>query len=157
MSRKVNHFEAQRVYIPDAYTTLSVIESALIPTMLSALETRKGRSFWAGYSSWSEAYQDLCKQQWELLMDAADRIVLEIRALRDGVQTDPAYRDPNVDPFTVQATSLNWMFGTMYSSEGVPFGQVLGQMLALQQAAAQGDTEALEQLTRIAAVIAGAQ
>lgn len=74
MGRKVNYFEAQRNYNPTDDTHLSVVVSAAVPSVLSAIETRKGRSFWKTPQEFSDAYQALTKQQWELLMDASERI-----------------------------------------------------------------------------------
>ena len=155
MSKKVNHFEAERAYPQSVDTTLSLIISALIPATISALETRSSRSFWASDADYSRAYQAVKRQQWELLMDATDRIVSEIRATRMGTDTPVEMRNPAIDPFTIDLISLNDIVGSL-NTNGKSAAFILEEVRAILEATAAGDEESLGALLRIAAVIAGA-
>jgi hypothetical protein len=88
-------------------------------------------------------------------MDATDRIVIEIRALRNGVDTPLAARDPAINPFTLELTDLQDIADRLQSG-GFSAGFFLEQIRNLQQAANEGDAESLEELLRIGAIIAGA-
>lgn len=85
---------------------LADLPANYVPTALSALETRKGRSFWLTRDDWLTALQAISLFQQRLLMDATDRIVNEVRALRDGQLTPPEARDPQADPYTLPLTAL---------------------------------------------------
>ena len=155
MSRKVNYFEAQRLAPNRNDTTLSLIVSDYIPTTLSALETRSRRSFWASDEDFTRAYNEIKRQQWELLMDATDRIINEFRAMRDGINTPLAARDPQLDPYTLQLTSLRDISSALNGTDGT-VNAILLRIEQLQSAANAGDEESLAELLRIGAIIAGA-
>lgn len=154
MSRKVNYFEAQRLAPNRDDTTLSVIVSDYIPTTLSALETRSRRSFWATDEDFTRAYNEISRQQWELLMDATDRIVMEVRALRDGPDTALAAQDPLVNPFTLDLFSLRSIAGRL-SSDGESAAFILKQIRD-RVGDSESDGTLLWAIIRIAGVIVGA-
>lgn len=155
MSRKVNYFEAQRQAPNRMDTTLSIIVSDYIPTTLSALETRSRRSFWTSDADFARAYNEIARQQWELLVDATDRIVSEIRALREGTATPLVDQNPALNPFNIELTSLRDINLALRGNEGSAH-DALVRIEQLLTAANEGDAEALAELLRIGAVIAGA-
>lgn len=104
--RLTNYFENQLSVPVIAAFILADLPVAFVPTVLSAIETRKGRSFWVDRDQWSLALDGLNEFQRRLLMDASDRIVNEVRALRDGNLTPAEARDPLLDPYTLPLTSL---------------------------------------------------
>ena len=50
-------------------------------------------------------------------MDATDRIVNEIRALRDGAETIAEERDPLVDPYSLTSNSLSSLNSRIFDVE----------------------------------------
>lgn len=104
--RLTNYFENELSLPDNPSFILADLPVALIPAALSALETRKGRSFWADTNEWDAGLDALNLFQVRLLMDATDRIVNEVRALRDGTTTPLPSRDPLADPYTLELTSL---------------------------------------------------
>lgn len=82
MSRKVNYFEAQRAFTPRTSSVLIGLRSDIIPALLSAIETRKARSFWADDVSWANAYQALTEAQLALLSDSKIDIMRAIFYLK---------------------------------------------------------------------------
>lgn len=155
MSKAVNYFEAQRTFTDRDDTTLSLIVSSFIPSVVSSMETRNSRSFWATDADYSRAYQALKRQQWELLMDSTDRLISEIRATRNGVNTPLASQDPLLDPYTLPLSSLSDIAGNLFvNGESAAF--ILAGIRVLMQQANAGDAESQAELLRIGAIIAGA-
>lgn len=155
MSKKVNHFEAKRIYLERLDTHLSVITSEAVPFAISALETRKGRSFWQSQAQWEEAYQGLTSLQMRLLMDAADRIVNEVRATRNGPATGLLERDPTRDPYALQLASLKDIAdNTENGPESI--ATILADIRTAIQQLATAQQANNEELIRIGAIIAGA-
>lgn len=152
MSRKVNYFEAERIAPNRDDTTLSVIVSDYIPTTLSALETRGRRSFWATDADFARAYNEIKRQQWELLMDATDRIVMEIRALRDGVNTPLEAQDPLLNPFNLELFTLREIAGRL-STNGKSNAFILEEIRTILEAQGAGEDGQLEALLQIVALL----
>lgn len=121
---------------------------------LRDLEAYKTPALWVTEADWLVGYNAVCAQGASLLMDATDRLVREIRALRDGVDTPIAEQDPALDPFTLGLTSLRDIEETQLDPAGTT-AAILARIEQLQTAANQGDAESLEELLRIGAIIAG--
>lgn len=138
-------------WVGEVFVTLS---PSYIRLSLRDLEAYKTPALWVTNADWLVGYDAICKQGASLLMDATDRIVREIRALRDGVDTPLAEQDPALDPFTLGLTSLRDIEETQLDPAGTT-AQILARIEALQTAANQGDAESLEELLRIGAIIAG--
>lgn len=88
-------------------------------------------------------------------MDATDRLVTEIRALREGNLTPLIARDPKLDPYTLELTSLRDVNLALRSASGT-VADILLRIETLQQQANAGDEESLAELLRIGAIVAGA-
>lgn len=159
MSRKVNYFEAQRIAPNRDNTTLSVIVSDYIPTTLSALETRSSRSFWITDEDFARAYNEIKRQQWELLMDATDRIINEIRAIRQGDNTPENFQDPTLNPYSLGLTSLEDIQFNLQDNNGT-LAQIaarqeilLGEIKTILENQAAGEGSELEALLQIVALL----
>jgi hypothetical protein len=95
----------QNAYAPPDFIFVS-IDVQFVPTILQAIEPRKLRFAYETEEEWVLCYSALCQLQVALLMDATDRIVSEIRALRAGVMTPPEALDPLLDPFTLDLPAI---------------------------------------------------
>lgn len=104
--RFTNFYEDTLIAPTDVKFVLADVPAQYVPTTLSAIETRKYKSFWLTTDDWHTALDYLTLFQERLLMDATDRIVSEVRALRDGAFTPEDARDPEIDPYTLPLTSL---------------------------------------------------
>lgn len=153
MGRAVNYFEAERQYTERGDTHLSIIVSGFVPAVLSALETRKASSFWVDETSWEAAYQAVTRQQWELLMDATDRIVNEVRALRNGQDTPLVDRNPLLDPYTLDLASLRSIERRLQNATGEQAGELLGQIRDILQSQGVGEEGQLDALLQIVALL----
>lgn len=121
---------------------------------LRDLEAYKTRALWVSEADFTEAYDALCKQGAALLMDATDRIVREIRALRNGNTTPLADQDPALDPFALGLVHLARLENAYYGANG-SLGQAFDRLIQLQEEANAGDEESLAELLKIAAIIVG--
>jgi hypothetical protein len=75
--------------------------------VLSDLEPRKQAYFWNSPAEHEIGYEAVCRLGAALLMGIEDRLISEVRSLRDGPLTPLADRDPLADPYTLALTSLN--------------------------------------------------
>lgn len=125
MSGKVNYFEKEQI-APDDYRTIMVcMPVRYVPSIISALETRKTRSFWSTQEDFIRAYEVLNEVQLMLLQGCADEIVNNIIALRGidpSAARDEIYGVPLAPP---QGTSLLDVFATFQGTAGTP-GEALG-------------------------------
>lgn len=155
MGRAVNFFEAQRQYNERGDFHLSEVVSGFVPAVLSALETRKGRSFWDSEPSFTAAYQANTIQQWRLLEDVTERIINEIRALRNGQDTPLIDRNPALDPYTLDLASMRSLEVRLQTVTGEQAGALLGEIrdILLQQGLGEdGQLDALLQIVALLSV-----
>lgn len=87
-------------------SVLVEVSALYVPTLLHRLEVYKLGFTYEDDSAQGEGLDLVNAQQEAILMDAADRIVSEVRALRDGNQTPAEARSPELDPYTLPLTSL---------------------------------------------------
>lgn len=108
MNRKplVNYFEAAR-YVPLTQTyILADIDVRSVPVLLSSLETRRARSFWASEDDYVRGNDIITDTEVRLLMDATTRLIREIRATRGVDNLEPGYDNPDTDPFTLSMGTI---------------------------------------------------
>lgn len=126
----------------------------IVPVALTALETRKARSFWATEEDFRRGYNEVCTLQRQLLMGGVDRIVSEIRALRQGDNTPIIAQDPLLDPYTLNLIAVEDIVGSLNTNnDSAAF--ILSQIRTLLQASAENDAIDSETLAQIAAIIVG--
>lgn len=155
MSAKTDYFIKSDGLTVTPAEVLVNYDARSVPATIRAIEGIKGRSFWVDRATWELAYVRLSQQQARLLMDSTDRLVREIRATRDGVNTPLASQDPLLDPYTLELASLAEIAGNL-STNGSSAAFILEQIRLLQEAANAGDAESQAELLRIGAIIAGA-
>lgn len=155
MNKKVDYFVQKDVMTVVPAQILVDYDARSVPATIRALEGVKGRSFWVDRATWEIAYNRLSQQQARLLLDSTDRIVREIRATRDGINTPLAAQDPALDPYTLDLASLAEIAGNL-STNGSSAAFILEQIRELQAQANAGDVESQAELLRIGAIIAGA-
>jgi hypothetical protein len=91
MSRKIDYFVKSEVAPSADDTVLVCVPSRYIPQVISAIEGRKPRSFWASDDDYQRGYQALTRFQEALLMDATEQIIVEIRGVRGPVPPATAF------------------------------------------------------------------
>lgn len=82
------------------------VSANCVPTLLHRLQVYTLRFPYDTEEDYAEGYQFHVKQQEALLMDIGDRLISEVRALRDGIATAEAAKDPTLDPYTLPLYSL---------------------------------------------------
>lgn len=92
--------------LPWEGTALVEVAAFFVPTLLHRLEVYKERFPYETDADYQVGLDLVTAQQEAYLMDATDRIVSEVRALRMGTLTSEEYRDPQLNPYTVPLTSL---------------------------------------------------
>lgn len=98
MSRKQNgrFFESQ-LFLPLLNNgDIAEYNIRIVPTAISALETRKGRTFWLSDAEHIEAVQELSLLQMGLLMGAKRDIIREIRSARGDYYGSVQTTDPDI-------------------------------------------------------------
>lgn len=150
--RKVDYFEAARILPPGRGCVLADFDARLVPVTLSALETRKGRSFWSDSDDWSEALTELCRAQEALLMSCRDDIIQEIRHLRGSVP-------PNV-PTDLQAYPVGTYPGIQIAdvvgslnTNGESAARILADIRGILQTQGAGEQGQLDALLQIVALL----
>lgn len=160
-TRLTNYFEDTLNVSPNASYILADLPANCVHIVLSSIETRKGRSFWVDKNAWIEGLQALCEFQRRLLMDSTERIISEVRALRDGDQTPLEWRDPTVDPYTFPAWSLRDIgqatFEIRESTNNSGYGGLLTVLEQIRDnLAAGGETGVLDRLDQIILLLGAA-
>lgn len=143
-------------YFEDAQTVSAVTEHILadlnvnfVHIALGAIETRKAQSFWTDKVEWDRALDALCLFEERLLMDATDRIVSEVRALRDGALTPPEAIDPSLNPYTLPLSSLRTIdnrLQTVGATIDARVAQVQDTLVEIRDAIAQLNQQDLSQV-----------
>lgn len=88
-------------------SVLPAVDARYVPMVLADLEARKLAYFWETPAEHEVGYQALCEMGVSLLMGIEDRLIAEVRAIRDGSLTPLADRDPLADPYELPLTTLN--------------------------------------------------
>lgn len=149
----VRFFAPKLLYaITDADTALSVIITPLVPMTIDALERRKSPAFWYDRQSFELAYNDISRQQWNLLMDAKEDIIREIR----GVRGSFGGADTTLEAFpvgTYPGVQLRDVVVSLYSDESVNVANLLTEIRNILQTQGQGDEGQLDALLQIVALL----
>jgi len=152
---KANRNRPVLIPLPQAGDTeLIELDARRIGTLLDLLEDAKTPGRWGDPDIALDGYQYIIQEQEAMLMGIGDRLIRELRAMRDGVNTPLAERDPALDPFTLELTCLRDIEETQIDPAGTT-AAILARLEQLQIAANDGDAEALGELFRIGAIIAG--
>lgn len=94
-------------------TALVQMDAGYVPTLLHRMEVYKHRFAYPDAAAWATGWYAVTAQQEALLMDIGDRLLAEVRALRNGSFTDEVGRDLTVDPFTLALPTLGTVQGTI--------------------------------------------
>lgn len=105
--RRVSQFTKPR-YSPAPWeaTVLVQIDARYVPTAWRDLEPRKLRFNYSDDAEFAIGYNSTCRYQEALLMDVADRLISEVRALREGAGSPIDTRDPALDPYGLALVSM---------------------------------------------------
>lgn len=136
-------------------SALVQVDAGFVPTLLHRLEVYKHEFPYSSAEEWAIGVDAVTRQQEQLLMDIGDRLISEVRALRNGQNTELAERDPQVDPYTLTSWTLQRLGDT--TGEGLNTANnhldnanyLLGEIKALLEAQAGGETGQLEALQQI--------
>lgn len=159
MSKKVDYFESENI-APEDYTTAMVcIPTRYVPSIVSALETRKARSFWATDADFYRAYQVYTEVQMSLLNDCSEKIVNNIIALRGAGPTQP--RDPvtGVPLVSPSGSTLVDIYSalvrdeTTLIDEAISTNTTLGEIKTILQSQGGNDEDILNTLVAILAAL----
>lgn len=120
------------------------MHAPFVPILLHRLEVFKSAFVYETEVDEAQGLDLVNRQQEALLMSAVDRIVSEIRALREGQATPVLARDPNLDPYGLQLTSLLDIAQdttSIVQSVRDGSGTVLDELRLIRQALAEGGGE----------------
>jgi len=127
-----------------AGSVLAEVHAHFVPILIHRLEVFKEAFVYASEAEEAEGLDLVNRQQEALLMSAVDRIVSEIRALRDGPATPALARDPELDPYDLNLTSLSSIAQdttSIVQSVRDGSGTVLDELRLIRQALAEGGGE----------------
>lgn len=133
---------------------IAEINARIVPIALTALETRKARSFWASEADYQVGYNEITLLQRALLMGGVERIVREIRALRNGQTTPLADEDYLLNPFDLDLFSIKDLGGFL-ATNGESAAFILATIRQLLIDSAANDAIDSETLAKIAAIVVG--
>lgn len=125
-------------------SVLAEVHAPYVPILLHRLEVFKEAFVYESEAEEAEGLDLVNRQQEALLMSAVDRIVSEIRALREGPLTPELARDPNLDPYGLNLTSLLDIAQdttSIVQSVRDGSGTVLDELRLIRQALAEGGGE----------------
>lgn len=121
------------------------IEGAYVPGLLSLLESRKYGASWDDGAVWGDGAKYYTKLQWEMLMDASDRIIDEIRQTRgalNGQELVPT--DPTVTAVYPGVSLRQLLYDSTSGLEGVNEKLMVANDLLTQIAAGGNSDEKLD-------------
>ena len=161
MRRGVANFFEKAQIAPDPEECEVVnVPVRFVPMGLSALETRKTRSFWFSDEDWYRGLQGINRMQWGLLMPCGEDIIREIREARGPLTADTG---SGLEEWPV-GEYPGYTLGSVAGRIGPAGTNLHGQLVTANQLLTQirdaiqadsGDGEALlEQLQIIAALLA---
>ena len=87
-------------------TVLVQLPAVYVPMLVRDLEGRKMGFAWESDEEWKTAYEHVCRLQEYLLMDIAERFIMEVRASRGGDVITEDVRNPESDPFNLPLETL---------------------------------------------------
>lgn len=152
---KANRTRPINLTVPTASDTdLVELDAQAVGIWLELLEDSKTPGRWDDPAIALDGWQLVTKQQEELLMGAVDRLISEVRAVRQGDATPLAAQDPLLDPYGLDLFTLQDIGGFL-STNGKSAAFILEEIRALQELANTGDAEALAELGKIVAIIVG--
>lgn len=136
-------------------SALVQVNAPFVPTLLHRLEVYKSRFAYESDADWGAGLDLVNRQQMELLMDIGDRLISEVRALRDGSATLPEERDPLIDPYTLTSMSLSRLHDIVNETGITTNGHLnnannlLGEIKTILEAQSAGEGGQLEALQQI--------
>lgn len=154
MSKKVNHFEAARAISPIVDCDMFNLNPRITPSVLSAIETRKGRSFWVDFDNWQRAYDELCAYQWGLLMPCSEDLIKEIRSARGAIPENTNYGTEAYPPGLYPGIQLADVVGSL-NTNGRSAALILASIETLLQNQEVSEDGQLEALARIVFLLGG--
>lgn len=159
--RLTNWFDSAQSVGENQDYILADLPARFVHITLGTIETRKARAIWASDEDWRDGVDALYDFMERLLMDATDRIVTEVRALRDGAFTPLDARDPQLSPYDLPLTSLGTIDGRLQTGladviAGVQTSNALLTEIRDGLAAQQGGDlqEVLDKMDAIALLLA---
>lgn len=136
------------------------LDASYVPMLLADTEARKLRFAWASNDAYAVGYQAVCELQEALLMSIGDRLISEVRALREGTLTPTEARDPELDPYTLPLASLRDLSTQVTTIAGaVAQGgdTVLSELQAIRASLqAENNEEVLERLDTLILLLGAA-
>lgn len=146
------YIERSLISPPPEEGELVELDAQMVPILLSAIGGRLGPSHYQTREDWLETWPRLALAGERLLMGATDRIVSEIRAMRDGADTPLAAQDPTVNPYTLDLFSLRSIAGRL-STDGKSAAFILEEIRTILEAQGVGEDGQLEALLQIVALL----
>lgn len=77
-----NYFEREQIAPDPTEGDIIDVPVRFVPMALSALETRKARSFWTTDEDWARGLNGLARMQWGMLMPFGEDLIREVRETR---------------------------------------------------------------------------
>jgi len=154
LSKITNYFQSELVAPIETAGEIAEINARIVPIALTALETRKARSFWLTNEDYERGYNEITLLQRALLMGGVERIVREIRALRNGQTTPLADEDYLLNPFDLDLFSIKDLGGFL-ATNGESAAFILATIRQLLIDSAANDAIDSEVLAQIAAIVVG--
>ena len=149
-----NYFQSGLLAPQTTAGEIAEINARIVPIALTALETRKARSFWESDADYAVGYNEITLLQRALLMGGVERIVREIRALRNGQTTPLADEDYLLNPFDLDLFSIKDLGGFL-ATNGESAAFILATIRQLLIDSAANDAIDSETLAKIAAIVVG--
>ena len=135
-------------------TDLVELDAQAVGIWLELLEDAKTPGRWLDQAIGAAGWQLITLQQENMMLGAVDRLIGEIRATRNGLDTPLAAQDPALDPFTLDLFSLRDVGGFL-ATNGESAAFILATIRQLLVESAASDAIDSETLARIAAIVVG--
>jgi len=154
LTKITNFFQSQLLAPTETAGEIAEINARIVPIALTALETRKYRSFWLTDADYERGYNEITLLQRALLMGGIERIVREMRAMRNGQTTPLADQDYLLNPFELDLFSIKDLGGFL-ATNGESAAFILATIRQLLIDSAASDAIDSEVLAKIAAIVVG--
>lgn len=122
--RKATYYYGEQQAPPDNHTDIAFIPERYIPSIIEAIEARKTSGVYRTTEAYATAYNALSRAQWEMLMDAREDLIQEIRGTRG-----PGPFDTTTYPVgTFPGTNMSDILGAL----GGPFANLDVQLTVIR-------------------------
>lgn len=152
MGRSIDYFAPVLPFDGLKPVALCNVLGSVVPLMLDAIERRKGYVHWADRGIAAEAYNELSRQQWELIMDAKEDIIREIRHARGSI---PVGAETTLEAFPVgqfPGIQLADIVGSL-NTNGRSAAAILDSIETILETQSAGETGQLDALLQIVALL----